>query len=134
MEDIVYEIIGGALILGIILVVILVFRNGSDAVKEAANSQMQSDVKIEQTLAVEGAVYSSSKIKEVISYSAFADIKTEVTLNSTLLTSSFNPDAYTGKYKLEDIQYYAKASGTDLLPDNNTGRAVLVRFVFVTYP
>ena len=141
MEDIVYEIIGGALILGIILVVILVFRNGSDAVKEAANSQMQSDVKIEQTIGVEGAVYGPSKIAEAIKYSAVADIKTEVCIQSTsgsitVQNASFNPNTYPNrKYKL-DIQYYSSNTVTsaNLLPDTNTQTAVLVRFLFIQQP
>jgi len=125
MEDIVYEVFGGALILGIILVVIVLFRNSTNVIQEATISQNDLDsTSIEDTIGYDGGVYNSHKVREAIKYSDVnADFYNVYLRNSDSANyekpENDNEVSENASYNLK-VRYYAKKVDNSQEVENGT--------------
>lgn len=146
MEEIVYEVVGGAIILGIILLVIGVFRTGTGTIRDSVKQQAQADnIRMEELVGVHGGTYTHSKIKEAISYADIADMPIEVWVqnggNKRHITTWQDSDEVTyggNHYQLHVGYYDEKDTGVPNIDDNHftieakqSDKIVLIRFVYV---
>lgn len=146
MEEIVYEVIGGAIILGIILLVIGVFRQGTTTIRESVKQQADADdVRMEELVGVTGGTYSGAKIKEAYNYASVSTEYMEVwvknggnmvhVLNQSTAESYLNDGQ---KYQLQIGYYDENTTATPVLTDDHfkmeakqSDSIVMIRFVFV---
>ncbi len=69
MEDIVYEVIGGAIVLALAVMVITVFSASGDTVKKATTERGSAEnISLGETFGTSGSVYGGPEIKAVVSY------------------------------------------------------------------
>lgn len=146
MEDIVYEIVGGAIILGIILVVITVFRNSAGTIRDQVTTQAQiEDTSIVDTIGIEGGQYSIEKVREAWNYSKVADSTFQVEIKngskSKLITKDADLNTYLNdtatRYTL-DVLYlsenttngYTSISAKEKARTKSDQGTVAIRFYF----
>ena len=151
MDSIVHEIVVGALIMGLVLSVIIIFRQSMDTVKEGNSQQNKiENINSVSMIGVNGGIYPAAKIKEALTYADIADMDVGVVVqespgNSKRLTDVntdkdyLNQLIYVGANYLLEIDYYnekyeiMKASGTipDHLCSSNDLNVKYVEFYFV---
>lgn len=79
MEEIIYEVVIGAIILGVIMLVIVLFRSSVGTIKESVNEQAQlEDTADYDMIGVDNGIYSGSKIQEAYAYGEVAQIGFDV--------------------------------------------------------
>lgn len=146
MEEIVYEVIGGAIILGIILLVIGVFRTGTGTIRDSVRQQADADdIRMEELVGVHGGTYAYTKIHEAISYSQVANTPMEVWVqdggNMRQITEWKSDDEtrYGGNHYKLHVGYYEEATNAKpkiddehfTLEAKQSEKIILIRFVFV---
>lgn len=146
MEEIVYEVIGGAIILGIILLVIGVFRQGTTTIRDSVKTQADADdIRMEELVGVSGGTYSGAKIKEAYSYAAVSNEYIEVwvknggNINHVLNDATAENYLQSGNQYQLQIGYYDEVDKTTpVLTDahfkpeaKQSDTIAMIRFVFV---
>ena len=119
MENVVYEIVVGAIILGVVFGIVMLSRQSQSAIKEGVQQQsMIENVNFEETIGITGGIYSASKIKEAYRYSKISDITINVVVKKGAIeTTMSNENDITklvnegGNYKLE-IKYFSNSTET----------------------
>lgn len=142
MEEIIYEVIVGAIILGVILVVIAMFRNGVGSIRDTVKSQADLEMTNEyEMLCQTGAVYSGSKVQEAYSYSQIASDDMQIWVvngsTKTLVTSEAQASSLApsgNRYKVEVVFLTRPQSNfvydADTVTEYSAGNYAQVRFTF----
>lgn len=149
MEEIVYEVIVGAIILAVIAVVIVLFRSGVGSVRETVEQQAEiENITDYDMVGTDGGIYNGTKIQEAYAYSQVSPIGFYVFVkNSASSTGLVAIDTaakaasypQSNRYKLE-VQYLntsKKFNATNLAPGSaelgNRGdqNIVEIRFIYV---
>lgn len=115
MEEIIYEVVVGAIILGVILVVITLFRSSVGTIKESVNEQSRiEDTADYDMIGIENGIYSGSKIQEAFAYSEVASMGIDVVVvkgsDRNRVSSNIDANSYPSneRYKLH-IDYLAQS-------------------------
>lgn len=106
MEEIVYEIVGGALILGIVLLVIVVFRQSAGTIKDTVRHEAEmQDLTAIDTIGVDGGSYDGTKVQEAYSYSLLSDRSCLVYVLDGSSYKLIKDDATCNTYKNRNLKY-----------------------------